>query len=178
MKYTKIASGLAAIALLFTVVACTGNAEQDMEAMEGSASGDVAQASMQMQDQSMQSMEKLNLNTTAEDDFKSIPDVGDRMAYEFVEYRPYVSIQQFRQEIGKYVDEEQVTAFEDYVFVPIDPNESDAATLAQIPGLETEEADELISSRPFNSREAFLNALGDYVSQEEVNTAVSYLTSG
>ena len=44
-----------------------------------------------------------NLNTTAEADFKMIPGVGDRMAHEFEEYRPYTSIQQFRREIGKYV---------------------------------------------------------------------------
>ena len=34
----------------------------------------------------------MNLNTTAEDDFKIIPGVGDRMAHEFEEYRPYTSI--------------------------------------------------------------------------------------
>ena len=33
-----------------------------------------------------------NLNTTAEKDFKMIPGVGDRMAHEFEEYRPYTSI--------------------------------------------------------------------------------------
>jgi DNA uptake protein ComE-like DNA-binding protein len=38
----------------------------------------------------------MNLNTTAEADFKMIPGVGDRMAHEFEEYRPYTSIKQFR----------------------------------------------------------------------------------
>ena len=45
-----------------------------------------------------------NLNTTPEDDFKIIPGVGNRMAHEFEEYRPYVKTEQFRKEIGKYVD--------------------------------------------------------------------------
>lgn len=58
------------------------------------------------------------------------------MVGEFLEYRPYVGIRQFRRKIGKYVDEEQVAAYEQYVNVPIDPNESDAATLQQIPGLD------------------------------------------
>ena len=33
-----------------------------------------------------------NLNNTAEKDFKMIPGVGDKMAHEFEEYRPYTSI--------------------------------------------------------------------------------------
>ena len=40
-----------------------------------------------------------NLNTTAEADFKMIPGVGDRMAHEFEEYRPYLKLEQFRKEI-------------------------------------------------------------------------------
>jgi len=47
---------------------------------------------------------KLNINTATGEAFRTIPDVGDRMVHEFEEYRPYVSVQQFRKEIGKYVD--------------------------------------------------------------------------
>src|SRR5436190_1923713 len=47
---------------------------------------------------------KLNLNTVSADELKkTIPNFPDRMVGEFQEYRPYVSIQQFRKEIGKYV---------------------------------------------------------------------------
>ena len=58
----------------------------------------------------------LNLNTTEEKDFKMIPGVGDKMAHEFEEYRPYTSILQFKREIGKYVDQEEVARYLDYVF--------------------------------------------------------------
>jgi len=52
---------------------------------------------------------RLNLNTASSDDFSAaIPNFSGRMLREFLEYRPYISIQQFRQEIGKYVDEAQV----------------------------------------------------------------------
>ena len=54
-------------------------------------------------------MTKLNLNTSSGDDYlKTIPNFSNRMVREFLEYRPYVSIQQFRKEIGKYVGQEQV----------------------------------------------------------------------
>ena len=52
---------------------------------------------------------KANLNTASGDDFMSaVPGLGNRMVREFMEYRPYVSIQQFRKEIGKYMDNAQV----------------------------------------------------------------------
>ena len=54
--------------------------------------------------------DRVNLNTATRDEFGEIPGVGRRMAREFMEYRPYVSIRQFRREIGKYVSDEQVAA--------------------------------------------------------------------
>jgi DNA uptake protein ComE-like DNA-binding protein len=120
---------------------------------------------------------KINLNTATGDEFRTIPDVGDRMVHEFEEYRPYISIQQFRQEIGKYVDEAQIAAYEKYLYVPIDRNESDAATLQQISGLNAAAAEELISGRPYASNAAFLEALSDYISSGELATAEQYLTS-
>lgn len=57
----------------------------------------------------------INLNTAAESDILLIPGVGKRMAHEFEEYRPYTSMEQFRREIGKYVDEEEVARLEQYV---------------------------------------------------------------
>ena len=57
----------------------------------------------------------INLNTASDDDILSIPGVGQRMLHEFKEYRPYKAIEQFRREIGKYVDEEEVARLERYV---------------------------------------------------------------
>jgi len=57
----------------------------------------------------------IDLNTASEDDILLIPGVDKRMAHEFEEYRPYTSMEQFRREIGKYVDEEEVARLEQYV---------------------------------------------------------------
>ncbi len=105
---------------------------------------------------------KLNLNTATGDEFRTIPGVGDRMVHEFEEYRPYASIQQFRREIGKYVDEAQVAAYEQYLFVPIRPADSDAETIRQIPGVDETEAAELIAARPYASRAAFIERAAAY----------------
>lgn len=75
-----------------------------------------------------------NLNTTEEADFKMIPGVGDRMAHEFEEYRPYISIEQFRREIGKYVDENEVERYENYVFVPVELNTASEEAIKALPG--------------------------------------------
>lgn len=90
----------------------------------------------------------LNLNTASSEEFLTIPDMGNRMVREFEEYRPYISIEQFRREIGKYVDDAQVAAYEAYVYVPVNINESDAAFLAE---------------------------LANYLSAEEVAYAANYL---
>jgi hypothetical protein len=37
------------------------------------------------------------------------------MLHEFKEYRPYKSIEQFRREIGKYVDKTELARLERYV---------------------------------------------------------------
>ena len=57
----------------------------------------------------------INLNTASDADILSIPGMGQRMLAEFKEYRPYKAIQQFRREIGKYVDDKEVARLERYV---------------------------------------------------------------
>lgn len=59
----------------------------------------------------------LRLNSAADADIQLIPGVGRRMAHEFEEYRPYTSMQQFRREIGKYVDADEVARYEQYVIL-------------------------------------------------------------
>ena len=39
------------------------------------------------------------------------------MAHEFEEYRPYKSMAQWRREIGKYVDDDELARLERYVFL-------------------------------------------------------------
>ena len=46
--------------------------------------------------------------TASNAEIQLIPGVGERMAHEFEEYRPWTSAEQFRREIGKYVDEAEV----------------------------------------------------------------------
>ena len=57
----------------------------------------------------------VNLNTASDADILTIPGMGQRMLGEFKEYRPYKAIQQFRREIGKYVDDKEVARLERYV---------------------------------------------------------------
>lgn len=59
----------------------------------------------------------IDLNTATDEEILAIPGVGDRMLREFKEYRPYTSMEQFRREIGKYVDEAEVARLERYVTI-------------------------------------------------------------
>jgi DNA uptake protein ComE-like DNA-binding protein len=57
----------------------------------------------------------MDLNTASREEILLIPDIDPRMPHEFDEYRPYTDIEQFRREIGKYVDAEEVARYERYV---------------------------------------------------------------
>jgi DNA uptake protein ComE-like DNA-binding protein len=57
----------------------------------------------------------IDLNTASREEILLIPDVDPRMPHEFDEYRPYTDIEQFRREIGKYVDADEVAMYEKYV---------------------------------------------------------------
>ena len=59
----------------------------------------------------------IDLNTASDGDILSIPGMGRRMLREFKEYRPYRQIEEFRREIGKYVDDDEVGRLERYVSI-------------------------------------------------------------
>ena len=59
----------------------------------------------------------IDLNTASDADIQTIPGIGARMLREFKEYRPYKAIDQFRREMGKYVDEKEVARMERYVAI-------------------------------------------------------------
>ena len=110
----------------------------------------------------------LNLNTTNEKDFKMIPGVGDRMAHEFEEYRPYKSIQQFKREIGKYVDEIEVSRYLSYVFVPVELNTSSEENIKALPGVGSKMAHEFVEYRPYENLNQFRKEIGKYVDDKEL----------
>ena len=57
----------------------------------------------------------VNLNTGSEEEIRLIPGMTDKMVHEFEEYRPYADMGVFDREIGKYVDEQEVGRFRQYV---------------------------------------------------------------
>jgi DNA uptake protein ComE-like DNA-binding protein len=117
----------------------------------------------------------MNLNTTPEADFKMIPGVGDRMAHEFEEYRPYTSIKQFRKEIGKYVDEAEVARYENYVFVPVELNSATEEDIKALPGVGDRMAHEFEEYRPYTSMEQFRKEIGKYVDDKELERLTRFV---
>ena len=118
----------------------------------------------------------MNLNRAAEEDFLLVPGVGPRLAHEFEEYRPYQAMAQFRWEIGKYVDEEEVARLEQYVFVPINLNTASDEEILIIPGVGPRLLHEFKEYRPYDSIEQFRREIGKYVSEEEVSRLERYVT--
>lgn len=165
----------AALLLGALVLAGCSQAQPTTSANADTASAPVVAEAQPAVAEASTAIVKLNLNTATGEQFQTIPNVGSRMVREFNEYRPYSSILQFRKEIGKYVDDAQIAAYEAYLFVPIDPNTSDTATLQQIPGVDETLAAALIGARRFASHAAFAEKLAETLTPEQVAVAESYL---
>ena len=162
--------------LLITVAGCNPGSETPQSNNNANSAPTTGSASPAASPATDGPRAKLNINTASGSELlAAIPNLGNRMLHEFEEYRPYRSVQQFRREIGKYVSPDQVAEYEKYIFVPINPNESDAQTLQQIPGLEEKEAQAMIAGRPYGSAEDFLAKLADKVSPTELAIARTYV---
>lgn len=118
---------------------------------------------------------KINLNTATSEQILTIPNINTRLASALEQSRPYTTILQFRAEIGKSVDAATVAAYEKYVYVPINVNQSDAATLQQLPNVTPEIAAQLIAARPYGTNQNFLAKLITLVSPADVTAAENYL---
>ena len=110
---------------------------------------------------------QMNLNTAAREEIMLIPGMGNRMVREFLEYRPYTALTQFRKEIGKYVDDKEVARLEQYVFVPINLNTASDETLSSIPGVSSQVIGALKDSRPYKDMEQFRREIAKSMSAKE-----------
>ena len=117
----------------------------------------------------------LNINETAEETFKLIPGVGDRMAHEFEEYKPYVNLNQFRKEIGKYVDEQEVTRLEQYIFVPVELNTAQEEDIKNLPGVGSKMTHEFLEYRPYENMAQFKKEIGKYVDEAELSRLARFV---
>ena len=119
----------------------------------------------------------INLNTAPRAEIMLVPGVGNRMAHEFEEYRPYkAGLPQFRKEIGKYVTAEEVARFEQYVFVPVNLNTASDADILTIPGVGQRMLHEFKEYRPYRNIEQFRKEIGKYVNAKEVARLERYVT--
>jgi DNA uptake protein ComE-like DNA-binding protein len=118
---------------------------------------------------------QMNLNTATREEIMLIPGMGNRMVREFLEYRPYTAIAQFRKEIGKYVDDKEVARLEQYVFVPINLNTASDEILLSIPGATPQFLRALKDPRPYKDMEQFRREIAKSVSPKEAARLERYL---
>ena len=163
---------LSALALALALTACQAEEpdvapEIDAGAIERAVDGPAVDAAPSA---------RLNLNTATEDEFRALG-IGDKMAHEFDEYRPYTSVRQFRQEIGKYIDDDaaQLAEYERMVFVPVDPNASDAETVGQLPGLDAATSAQLVEGRPYADDDTFLARYAELAPGQDPEAVRVYL---
>ena len=119
---------------------------------------------------------QIDLNSAPDEEIMLIPGMSSRMAHEFEEYRPYTSLDQFRREIGKYVSEDEVARFEQYIFIPMNLNDALLEYFAGIPGMTSRMVHEFEEYRPYRNMEQFRREIGKYVDEDEVARLGSYVT--
>jgi DNA uptake protein ComE-like DNA-binding protein len=117
----------------------------------------------------------INLNSASREEIMLIPGMGPRMLREFNEYRPYRGIAQFRREMAKYVNAEEVARLEQYVFVPMDLNSASDDDLNTIPGFGARMLREFKEYRPYRGIEQFRREIGKYVNAAEVARLERYV---
>lgn len=117
----------------------------------------------------------INLNAASREEILMVPGIGPRMLREFLEYRPYRALAQFRREMGKYVSEEEVARMEQYVFVPMDLNTASDDDLRTIPGFGPRMLREFREYRPYRGIEQFRREIGKYVNEQEVARLERYI---
>jgi DNA uptake protein ComE-like DNA-binding protein len=118
----------------------------------------------------------INLNKASKEEILLIPGVGNRLRHEFEEYRPYKNLAQFRKEIGKYVNGEELARLEQYVFVPINLNTASDEDILSIPGLGRRMVYEFKEYRPYSNIEKFRKEIGKYVNAKEIARLQRFVT--
>lgn len=117
----------------------------------------------------------IDLNRASNAELLLVPGVGERIAHEFEEYRPYTAIAEWKREMGKYLDDAEVDRMGRYVFVPIDLNTATEAEILAIPGVGKRMAHEFEEYRPYTSIEQFRREIGKYVDDREVARLERYV---
>jgi predicted DNA-binding helix-hairpin-helix protein len=117
----------------------------------------------------------VNLNLSPREEILLIPRAGNRMAREFDEYKPYSGYAQFRREIGKYVNEQEVAHLEQYTFIPIDLNTASDSAILSIPGAGPRVLREFKEYRPYPNIEKFRREMSKYWNEKEVARLERYV---
>lgn len=117
----------------------------------------------------------IDLNDVTNEEILLIPGVGNRMLHEFEEYRPYVGLAQFQREIGKYVDDDELSRLAQYVYVRIDLNTASEDAILSIPGVGARMHHEFEEYRPYSAMAQFRREMAKYVDDDEVERLARYV---
>ncbi len=119
----------------------------------------------------------VNINTATEEELLTIPGVGEKIADELQEYRPYVNKEQFDTELGKYLDAEDLAALSQHITIGlVNINTATEEELLTVPGVGEKIADEIMEYRPYTSWEQFEREIGKYIDKEAVLALEFFLT--
>ena len=111
-----------------------------------------------------------------DEEMQLIPGAGSRLARELRDERPYKTLAQFRNEIGKSADPKEAARLEQYIFVPINLKSASDDDILSVPGASKRMVREFKEYRPWTTFEQFRKEIGKYVDKKEVARLEKYVT--
>jgi DNA uptake protein ComE-like DNA-binding protein len=120
---------------------------------------------------------RVNISTAPLEELLTIPGVGEKIADELMEYRPYTSKEHFETELGKYLDAEALTELSQHITIGlVNINTATEEELLTVPGVGEKIADEIMEYRPYTSWEQFEKEIGKYIDEADVLALEFFLT--
>ncbi len=174
LAYALIAAGICAVGAFTALPTQAQTTSQTSSAALSNAAPLNAAPSSTSQTQAIDF--PVNLNTATDEQILAIPGTGQRFLREFKEYRPYINVEQFKREMGKYINIDQVNQWLEYVFVPTNPNTATEAQLMALKGVDDTMAKYIVAGRSYKDWAVLKAALTKKYDAKTVSALERYWT--
>ena len=118
----------------------------------------------------------MDANSVTTNQLTAVEGMTPEAAEAFVAGQPYADNAALKAKLMESMDEEQVNAAMEKVFVPINLNSASQEEIMMIPGMTDRMVGEFLEYRPYENIEEFNREIGKYVDEAEVARLRSYVT--
>jgi DNA uptake protein ComE-like DNA-binding protein len=119
---------------------------------------------------------QVNVNAAPDEELQLVPGMTAATMAAIRQGRPFTTLVQFRNAVGRAIGEPAVAALDPFVFVPINLNTASDADIMSIPRMGQRMLREFKEYRPYKALAQFRREIGKYVDAREVARLERYVT--